>query len=139
VDRWLALRPLSALLGSFTYCSGSGPRRRANPELHEEIQPREIFQPPRVKVALRPLLADGLHPVVGQISLRERRAPKLEKHPHRRRPFLVELADACIRIFDLAGVLGYDLGGAVVEKDAFNSVRPDHKIETRKLAGGKAY
>jgi len=51
----------------------------------------------------------------------------------------VELADALIRIFDLAGVLGYDLGGAVVEKDAFNSIRPDHKIENRVAAGGKAY
>lgn len=61
-----------------------------------------------------------------------------DKLPHRKMAE-VELADACIRIFDLAGVLGYDLGGAVVEKDAFNSVRPDHKLEHRKAAGGKAY
>lgn len=61
-----------------------------------------------------------------------------DKLPHRKMGE-VELADACIRIFDLAGVLGYDLGGAMVEKDAFNSVRPDHQIENRKAAGGKAY
>lgn len=51
----------------------------------------------------------------------------------------VELADACIRIFDLAGALGYDLGGAIAEKRAFNAVRPDHKPENRAAAGGKAY
>lgn len=61
-----------------------------------------------------------------------------DKLPHRKMGE-VELADALIRICDLAGVLGYDLGGAVVEKDAFNSVRPDHKIENRVAAGGKAY
>jgi hypothetical protein len=61
-----------------------------------------------------------------------------DKLPHRKMAE-VELADACIRIFDLAGALGYDLGGAVVEKDAFNSVRPDHKPEARAAAGGKVY
>lgn len=61
-----------------------------------------------------------------------------DKLPHRKMGE-VELADALIRICDLAGCLGYDLGGAVVEKDAFNTVRPDHKIENRVAAGGKAY
>lgn len=49
-----------------------------------------------------------------------------DKLPHR--PMLeVELADALIRICDLAGAMGYDLGGAIAEKLAFNSTRPDHK------------
>ena len=61
-----------------------------------------------------------------------------DKLPHRKMAE-VELADAVIRIFDLAGALGYDLGGAIVEKDAFNSVRPDHKPEARAAAGGKVY
>lgn len=61
-----------------------------------------------------------------------------DKMPHRKMGE-VELADALIRIFDLAGVLGYDLGGAVVEKDAYNSIREDHKPGNRKIAGGKAY
>lgn len=61
-----------------------------------------------------------------------------DKLPHR--PMLeVELADAVIRIADLAGALGYDLGGAIAEKMAFNAVRPDHKIEARAAEGGKAY
>lgn len=51
----------------------------------------------------------------------------------------VELADAVIRIADLAGALGLDLGGAIADKMAFNAVRPDHKPENRVAAGGKAY
>lgn len=44
-----------------------------------------------------------------------------------------------IRIADLAGALGLDLGGAIAEKMAFNAVRPDHKKEARESAGGKSY
>lgn len=51
----------------------------------------------------------------------------------------VELADAVIRIFDLAGVMGYDLGAAIAEKVAFNLQREDHKPAARMAAGGKAY
>ena len=61
-----------------------------------------------------------------------------DKLPHR--PMLeVELADAVIRICDLAGGLGFDLGGAIAEKLAFNAQRPDHKPEAREAAGGKSY
>ena len=56
------------------------------------------------------------------------------------RPMIeVELADAVIRIGDLAGALGLDLGGAIADKMAFNAVRPDHKPEARQAAGGKGY
>ncbi len=61
-----------------------------------------------------------------------------DKLPHR--PMIeVELADAMIRIGDLATYLGCDLGGAIVEKMAFNRTREDHKLEARKAAGGKAF
>lgn len=61
-----------------------------------------------------------------------------DKLPHR--PMIeVELADAVIRIADLAGALGLDLGAAIAEKMAFNAVRPDHKAEARAAAGGKAF
>ena len=51
----------------------------------------------------------------------------------------VELADAIIRACDLAGALNLPLGQALVEKMAFNAVRPDHKPENRAAAGGKAF
>lgn len=51
----------------------------------------------------------------------------------------VELADAVIRICDLAGALDLDLGGAIAEKLAYNLQRDDHKPENRRANGGKAY
>lgn len=51
----------------------------------------------------------------------------------------VELADAVIRIFDLAGSQGFDLGGALVEKLQYNSKRADHKKENRDKQGGKKF
>lgn len=61
-----------------------------------------------------------------------------DKLPHR--PMLeVELADALIRICDMAGGLGLDLPGALVEKLLYNQTRADHKLENRKKPGGKAY
>ena len=61
-----------------------------------------------------------------------------DKLPHR--PMIeVELADALIRILDLAGGLDLDLGGAVAEKLEYNRTRSDHKRENRLKGGGKAY
>jgi NTP pyrophosphatase (non-canonical NTP hydrolase) len=51
----------------------------------------------------------------------------------------VELADAIIRICDMAGGMGLDLGGALAEKLEYNKHREDHKIENRKKEGGKKY
>jgi NTP pyrophosphatase (non-canonical NTP hydrolase) len=59
-----------------------------------------------------------------------------DKLPHRS-AIEVELADAVIRIGDLAGALGLDIGGAIIEKLAYNAVRPDHKIENRLKKNGK--
>jgi NTP pyrophosphatase (non-canonical NTP hydrolase) len=60
-----------------------------------------------------------------------------DKLPHRSM-LEVEMADAVIRICDLCGGLGLDLGGAIQEKMAYNAVREDHKLENRKQAGGKS-
>jgi NTP pyrophosphatase (non-canonical NTP hydrolase) len=61
-----------------------------------------------------------------------------DKLPHRKM-IEVELADAVIRICDLAGALKLDLGGAITEKLAFNATRVDHTAAARLAAGGKAY
>lgn len=63
----------------------------------------------------------------------------MDDHLTNRKMFEVELADAVIRIFDLAGREGIDLGGALVEKLIYNQQRPDHKKENREKEGGKKY
>lgn len=60
-----------------------------------------------------------------------------DDHLPSRKMVEVELADAIIRIADLAGALGLDLGGAVSEKLDYNSRREDHKLESRRAKGGK--
>ena len=61
-----------------------------------------------------------------------------DKLPHRKM-LEVELADALIRIFDICGAHGLDLGGAIQEKLAYNQKREDHKVENRKLDNGKKF
>jgi plasmid maintenance system antidote protein VapI len=61
-----------------------------------------------------------------------------DKLPHRKM-FEVELADTIIRIFDIAGGLRLDLGGAFYEKLKYNQIREDHQIEARLGANGKKY
>lgn len=51
----------------------------------------------------------------------------------------VELADCIIRALDWAGAMGYDVGGAIVEKMEFNANRPDHKIANRLKDDGKKF
>jgi NTP pyrophosphatase (non-canonical NTP hydrolase) len=51
----------------------------------------------------------------------------------------VELADAVIRIFDMAGGLGLDVSGAIADKLEYNASRADHKIENRQAVGGKKF
>lgn len=61
-----------------------------------------------------------------------------DKLPHRSMEE-VELADVIIRILDYAGGFDLDIGGALLEKVAYNAQREDHRLENRKLANGKKF
>lgn len=79
-----------------------------------------------------------IHSEVSEAMEGHRKGLMDDKLPHRKM-VEVELADAVIRIFDLAGGMGYDVAGAIAEKLAYNANRADHKPENRKAEGGKAY
>lgn len=51
----------------------------------------------------------------------------------------VELADALIRICDLAGALTLDLEAALVDKMLYNAHRTDHNRAVRAAVGGKKF
>lgn len=72
-------------------------------------------------------------------GLEGHRKDLMDDHLPHRKMLEVELADAVIRIFDLAGGLHFDLGVAIAEKLAYNTKRPDHKLDHRQGSGGKSY
>ncbi len=79
-----------------------------------------------------------IHSEISEAMEGYRKGLKDDKLPHRSM-FEVEMADALIRIFDLAGSQGFDLGGAMIEKMEYNRTRADHKPENRLKDGGKAF
>ena len=87
------------------------------------------------------LIAEKLALIHSEVSeaLEGHRKDLMDEKLRHRKAIEVELADALIRIFDLGGALSLDLGGAIVEKLAYNATREDHKPEKRAEPGGKAY
>lgn len=75
---------------------------------------------------------------IGEAMEGDRKNLMDDKLPHRKM-IEVELADAVIRIFDTSGLLGLNVTEAILEKMAYNTVRPDHKKEARLSEGGKQY
>jgi len=63
----------------------------------------------------------------------------MDDHLPHRTMISAELADAVIRIADLAGSLNIPLGDIIEEKVSYNLGRADHKRENRAKAGGKKY
>lgn len=92
-----------------------------------------------------------IHSEISEAMEGYRKSSMDDKLPHR--PMMqTELADAMIRIFDLAGSraaielatgrvpdLCNPIGDIVEEKRAFNRTRADHAITNRRKDGGKAF
>ncbi len=79
-----------------------------------------------------------IHSEISEALEGQRKNQMDDKLPHRKM-VEVELADAVIRIFDLAGALKLNVTEAIHEKMEFNLVRPDHKLENRAKENGKAF
>ena len=63
----------------------------------------------------------------------------MDTHLKHRSMMEVELADAIIRIFDLAESRNFNLGETIYEKLEYNKNRADHKINNRLKEGGKKF
>ena len=72
-------------------------------------------------------------------ALEAHRKNLMDDHLPHRKGFEVEIADALIRLFDIAGGMHLDLDGAYTEKMEYNANRADHKPENRIKEGGKKY
>jgi hypothetical protein len=79
-----------------------------------------------------------VHSEISEAMEGHRKNLKDDKLPHRTM-FEVELADALIRILDIAAGFKLDLGGAYVEKMEYNRTREDHQREARLQENGKKY
>lgn len=130
---------LMAAAHTASYDAGWWEYKSAGLNLRDII--RDPSEDPMMRLLAGALVAQKLclsHSEISEAMEGHRKGLMDDKLPHR--PMIeVELADAVIRICDLAGALGLDLGGAISEKMAFNAKRPDHKPEARQAEGGKAY
>jgi hypothetical protein len=72
-------------------------------------------------------------------GLEGHRKNRADEHLPHHSSLAVELADAVIRIGDLAGRLGIPLGTVIKEKLAYNAVRSDHTAAERAKASGKKF
>lgn len=110
-------------------------------ECHGRAVAAGWYKDPKTGKRLTRNVGEQLALVHSEISeaLEGHRKNKQDDHLPHRKAIEVELADALIRICDLAGYLGLDLGAAYAEKLEYNARRADHKLENRAAAGGKAF
>lgn len=98
----------------------------------------EPSTPEYIKASLIPQKLLLIHSEVSEACEGDRTG-SMDKHLPHRTSVEVELADAAIRIFDLGGALGFNLGDAIAEKMEYNKHRADHKAAARAAEGGKRY
>ncbi len=63
----------------------------------------------------------------------------MDDHLPNRKMVEVELADAVIRIGDLAAALKLNVGNVIIEKMEYNLHREDHSKEVRNMVNGKKF
>lgn len=106
-----------------------------NPKTGERLYPG--FEP-STTIRNTGLVIGLIHSEVTE-ALEGFRKDQMDDHLPHRKMAEVELADTIIRVFDLAGAYGMDLGGAMLEKLAYNKQREDHKLENRNKPNGKQF
>lgn len=112
-------------------CLSSVCRQEADKWYHDPLTGELLFLNHGERFAL-------IHSEVSEAMEAHRKDLMDDKLPHRR-GVEVELADALIRIFDYAGDNHLDLGGALIEKLAYNRNREDHKAAARLSPNGKKF
>lgn len=79
-----------------------------------------------------------MHSELSEALEHDRKGTMDDKLPYR--PGVeVEFADTIIRILDTAAAKDHDVAGSFIDKNRYNLVRPDHKLENRAAEGGKRY
>ena len=119
------------LLANLSYAAAVASGWHNDPKTGQPRTPEQNHELFPVRIAL-------CHSELSEALEGHRKGLMDDKLPHRLMAE-VELADLVIRAGDLAVSMGYDLGGAVAEKLAFNATRADHKVDNRNKPGGKAY
>lgn len=100
---------------------------------HQNLEAGWHFKPREIGTCLMLIVSEIAEAMEGD------RKSLMDDHLPHRSMLEVELADAVIRIMDLSGREGLDLGGAIVEKLEYNKHRADHKLENREKENGKKY
>lgn len=111
---------------------------------HQQARLRGWWNDPKTKQPLDiavPLIAMKLLLIHSEISEATEglRKDTMDDHLPHRTSLETEMADAVIRIFDLAGALDLDIVGAMVEKAQYNAQRLDHDPSRRAEANGKSF
>lgn len=127
-----------------TMIANESPARHFAQTFHEQARLRGWWSDPKTGQPLEadtPMIAMKLLLVHSEISKATEGLRKnlMDDHLPNRTALEAELADAAIRIFDLAGKLDIDIIGVMVEKAQYNAQRLDHDPANRASANGKSF